>query len=158
MGFGRNNKYYIYGQNSNYQTGRDTLKFFEFDGYSVKEIHSVLFTSDSFITMKKIKNKIYFAKECNVCRYINGSFRVIKTIEGINRGGLIGGRNENDLFFFLPEGIAHYNGTDILNIHKKPGTSSFFDALIFENEIFFVTADIQKRSYIIKGTLKKTAV
>lgn len=149
------NRYYIFGDNMNYRTGSDTGKILEFSDGKIKELQSVLSSVNTNLSMKLINDKIYFVINSNLCRYINNQFQVIKKIEGSSNKYLKGGRNENDLFFSTSEGLAHYNGTDFQLIYKKPGSSVINETLIFENEIFIFAVEMQVRSYIIKGILKK---
>jgi hypothetical protein len=149
-----NGKYYIWGTSGNYVTGEDTLKFLEFDGSKTREIFAQLNTNITSCSMALINGKIYFVKNSDVCRYANGAFTVIKTIAGIEQGFILGGRNENDLFFGMPDGIAHYNGTDLQYVYKKPVSTYIFDIALFENEVFFLVDQMQEKSFIVKGILK----
>lgn len=150
-----NGRYFIWANSNDYSTWTDTLKILEFDGKKVKEIASQQYSDYSGISMTFIKGRTYFFINSDVCRYIDGGIKVIKTIPGINRGYILGGRSENDLFFALPEGVAHYNGTDLQLIYKKPASTYIYDMAIFENEIFILADLIQQKSYIIKGILNE---
>ncbi len=147
--------YYLLGCCSDYITLRDTLKFFEFNGKSIREIYSQLYTDYTSLSMTYIDGKIYYVINNDICRYVNGKFEIKKTINGINRGYILSGRSENDLFFAMPDGIVHYNGTDLQYIYKKPESSLIWDAFVFENEVFFLIDSNKDKSYIVKGILKQ---
>jgi len=149
-----NSNYYLMGTATDYSDWSDTLKFFEFDGNRVREIYSQFYTSNTMLGMILMQGKIYFFINSDMCRYINGRFEVIKTIPGTNKGYVLGGRNENDLFFAMPEGIAHFNGTDLQIIYKKPEFTYIYHLAVFEKEVFIMADVIQEKSYIIKGKLK----
>jgi len=146
--------YYLYSTITNYKDMTDTIKCLEFDGIKLKEIASQLYVNDKNLSMAKINGKIYYFINSDMCRYINGKMEVIKTIEGINRGYVLGGRNENDLFFNLPGAIYQYNGSDLMFICTIPNILRVYDMAIFEKEVFILANLTLNKSYIIKGKLK----
>lgn len=146
-------KYYVMGDVYNTITGRDTVKIIEFDGTILKDLYSVLYSGTDKCSMALIKGEVLFLLNSKICRYKNDSFQDINTFNELIRGYLIGGRNENDLFFNLPEGMAHYNGTDLQIICKPPQPARITRIEIFGDKIFLLAVD-GNNSYMIKGVLK----
>ena len=65
------------------------------------------------------------------------------------------GRNKNDIFISMKDGIAHYNGTDIKYTYHYKGTEEAFSATVLSNDIFILTNDFDNNTnIIIRGKLQ----
>jgi len=144
-------KYYILSSHENPENGKNFYKIYELDGEKITEIYSLQLTVDSFSSMINLNGKIYFSLNKDICCFSGAEFVKIKTIEGINRGEILGGRNVNDLFFAMPEGLGHYNGDDFQIIYKVNISSRITDMVIFDEKIILLSEGNNGISYIIKG-------
>jgi len=151
-----NGKYYILAIYYSSDERINEYRIVEFDGKNIKEFKSPMLTNIMFnVSARMIEGKGYFQIKSNLCRFINDTLKVIKTIEGFSKGYIIGGRNENDVFFGTPDGLAHFNGTDFKIILKNPPSSSIMDMVIFGDTVFAVASESILKGYFIKGVLKK---
>jgi len=49
----------------------------------------------------------------------------------------------------MTDGVAHYNGNNIEYIYNFEGRISITDAVLFENEVFFLAFDISNGNDLI---------
>lgn len=152
---GGNGQYYILGHLFNVIDGSYTISIYEFDKVKIKEIYSLKISSNSYSSMKLIDGKIYFSLNTDLCRYKNDKFIKLKTIEGINGGSILGGRNENDMFWGLPGGLGHFNGTDLQIIYNIAKTETIMDIKTFDDKVFILLPQSGGRNLVIKGIMKK---
>lgn len=115
-----------------------------------------ILNSSNYMSLGKMGNKIYHVNSKKIYRYINGNLNLAVDLEGTNYAGRIWGRSEKD-FFGVTWGftIAHYNGTDLKDIFQLSPDYYVTDALVFDNEIFFIYENsVTGISYILHGILK----
>jgi len=97
----------------------------------------------------------------DIYRYISEDFIKISTINHINFVSQICGRNENDLFLWMKDGLAHYNGKNIEYLFNFAEYSIFMmaDHVLLDKDIFFcgITRDV-KLSLVMHGILKEQKV
>lgn len=81
---------------------------------------------------------------------------LIFEVNATNFGGLVWGRNRNDIFIRMKDGIAHYNGTDWQYLFKSQEPMGLSpNSLVLEKD-FFIPAKLLKTgaNIIYHGTLK----
>ena len=72
----------------------------------------------------------------------NNQFKTIITVDNPDFYQRIWGRNSNDIFLLMTNGLVHYNGSDMeyLFYFDKPRTQ-IYGAALFDKEVFFITEE-----------------
>ncbi len=130
-------------------------EFYEIKNHQLLKIYSGPPTLG--ISLYSIAGNVYFVMGHDVCRYIDGSFVKQFSIDFENFGNQICGRNENDQFIRMTDGIAHYNGVDIEYLFSFPRLSISIkkNAVLFEKEVFFGATSNDRKNLIVHGNLKE---
>lgn len=111
----------------------------------------------SWVEPASIGDKVHFVVGNDLYEYENNSVKKIFNFDGYNFGQAVYGRSMKDLFVRMADGIAHYNGTDIMYLYKFNNNFSSYVGrpLDFGDYIFFNIADIGNgRNYNLRGKLK----
>jgi len=140
---------------SYYGVNADTNRLYEIADNKLKLIYSDATSSTGSANISLIGKQVYFVIGNNICKWENNSFSPIFNVPETSFSHSIYGRNGEDIFLEMTDGIAQYNGTDIQYIYKfshpQIGLSS---AVIFDKEVFFLAYDFQNQlNLIIRGTL-----
>ena len=145
----QSDNYYI--QSFEHQTlTSDSLSIFEYkDDNSIKLIYEGGAGSSTRAFIQKIGDEIYFVIGNTINRYVNNEFQPYLEIPFSNFGFQIFGRNKNDIFLRMTDGIAHFNGNNTEYIYMFEGKISITDAVLFENEVFFLAFDISNGNDLI---------
>lgn len=136
-----NNRYYIQTFIDN-ETKSDTVKLYEYNGNEFKVIYQNYVSENTDCIINDINGYIYVTIGKKIYKYYKDSFEKVLEVNNPNFGGQVWGRNKNDLFIRMFDGIMHYNGTDLQYVLKFPidirfGTS----ALILEKDVFLHAID-----------------
>jgi hypothetical protein len=146
----RNDKYYLVSALNNY-----TTKIYEYDRKELKLIYNYP-PSNAGPAISEIDGYAYIIIDNKIYRYFNGNMEFIFEVDDPNFGGAVWGRNRNDIFVRMQDGLAHYNGTNWQYLFKSPEPIWLtVNCAIFNNEVF-IPAKIQRTGYpiIYHGTLK----
>ncbi len=146
----RNDKYYLMCSQFDY-----TTKIYEYDRKNLKLIYSYP-PSNGGPTIAAIDGYPYLVIDKKIYRYFNGNMEFIFEVSDQNFGGVIWGRNRNDIFIRMQDGLAHYNGTDWQYLFKSIGQTALMpNSVIFDKDIF-IPAKIRTTGYpiIYHGKLK----
>ena len=108
----KDNSFILYSSSVDNMNG-DTIEFYQYDGQFLNCIYSVAHKDCLFNTFNNIGNEILFLISDKVCRYTNGNFNELFSLQHSNLGGQIYGRNEKDMFVRMKDGLAHYNGENL---------------------------------------------
>jgi len=132
-----------------------TYNIYEYDRNNLTKIKSQ--KEDGYgCAIYKIDNHLYYIISKKIYRYWNGNSEYIFEVNDSNQGGLLGGRNRNDILVRMQNGIAHYNGTDwqyLIKFDTKRLLGS--DALVFEKDVFVTAKDyVTGYTLIYHGQLK----
>jgi hypothetical protein len=150
-----NSKVYIMGIKEYGSTQQDTIIFYQYTDKKLNEIYMQNMNKIIFGSINLIDNDVYFLIGNNLDRYINGKFVQIKTFNVTNFGYNVYGRNENDIFIDMLNGIAQYNGQDIQYLYTFKDSGLFIQNLIFNSDVFFSVYDFTTGTNIIlHGVLK----
>lgn len=131
----------IYLRNSRIGNGiyPDSTLIYEYKSGNYKQLYSSVWTKGLQADISLINNEIYFILGNQIAKRVNDQFQTFLQINNSNFYQRIWGRNSKDIFLFMTDGLAHYNGTDIeylFPITKSP--TQIFGAAIFEKEVFFL--------------------
>jgi len=151
------NNIFIQGVKVGY-TVSDTTEFYQLNGNNLKTIYSNSREEIYTGRLNLVDNKVYFTIGRNIFRYLNGVFEKRLSFSNPNYGYAVWGRSEKDLFVRMINGVAHYNGTDL--VYMKTFSNNFTSVVnspvIFKNEVFFAVPDyINKVNLVLIGKLKE---
>ena len=137
--------------------GDDTFEFFELKNNTLTKIYSAAQPQISIASMNSIDGLVYFTIDNDVFRYEKGAFNKCFSIYEKNFGHSISGRNENDIFLWMKDGIAHYNGQDIQYIYQYPRYSLNVNiyGVFFNKDVFFCASErYNNNNLIIHGKIE----
>jgi hypothetical protein len=134
---------YILGYKlSNISDDSAIVAFYELDGDQLKKIYSNTVGKIYWGDISEIDNQVYFLISQDVYKYINGSFAKQFSLSSSNFSYQFWGRNTEDIFVRMMNGVAHYDGTDIQYLYKfPPKLSEVMNPMIFQNDVFFMVLD-----------------
>jgi hypothetical protein len=115
------------------------VEFYEVKGNTLNKISSNKRSQIRWANLSMMNEKCYFVIGQEIFRYINERFIKIFSIAQDEFGNQIFGRNENDFFLLMFNGVAHFNGTDVEYLYhfSPPSINLMKNAVIFEREVFF---------------------
>lgn len=146
----KNDKYYLLLDLSDYSS-----QIMEYNRISLKKIYQCP-PSSTLPGLSAIDGYAYFTIEQKIYRYFRGNMEFIFEVNDQNFGGVVWGRNRNDILIKMHDGIAHYNGTDWKYLFKvaEPTWLEPHSAIL-EKDVF-IPAKIQRTGYpiIYHGILK----
>ncbi len=144
-----NDKYYIVSALNNY-----TTKIYEYDRKNLKLIYTYP-VSNAGPTIASIDGYPYIVAGNKIYMYLNRIMVFIFEVDDPNFGGVIWGRNRNDIIMMMQDGIAEYNGSDWKYLIKSAEAYVSPHSAIFEKDVF-IPAKIRSTgiSIIYHGTLK----
>lgn len=144
-----NNNYYIIGLKESTEVA-DTTMILEFDGNKItKTINKTVHKNLGGNFVQEIDDRIYFTINGQLFTYSNRSLQPIIKNPYPNDYQATIGRNQKDIFWFMQDGIAHYNGENIEYILNLYGSERLTEGMIFENDIYFLAVDISHGLNII---------
>ena len=151
------NKIFIQGIKVGY-TVSDTTEFYQLNGNNLITIYSRSTEEIYTGSLNIVGDEVYFTIGRDIYRYVNGVFEKRLSFSDPNFGYQIYGRSEKDLFVRMINGLAHYNGTDL--VYMKTFDNNFASVVnspvIFRNEVFFAVPDyINKANLVLMGKLKE---
>ena len=149
-----NNNIYVLSFKNNENNNTDSTIIYQFDGKNVKEIYSSDFLAGHFSNLSVIASRVYFVLDNGVYLYNNG-FTLQFNVGNQSFDRNISGRNREDIFLSMRDGIAHYNGTDVQYLyHFHKGIQMSGAPAIFDKEVFFLAYDfVNNLNLIIRGKL-----
>ncbi len=148
------NNCYVLSYRNNDNNNTDSTIIYQYDGQSLKEIYSSDFFAGHSSNLAYIASQVYFILDNGVYSYNNG-FKLLFNVDYPNFYRAICGRNNEDIFLCMKDGIAHYNGTDIQYLyHFHQGIYFSGPPAIFDKEVFFLVYDfVNNINLVIRGKL-----
>lgn len=131
----------------------DTTYVFEYDKKDFKPVLTGDFRHDETVTgISEIDGLVYMQKGSRIYQYWNNKLNVFLDRIPDNYGFRIWGRNENDIFITMKDGIAHYNGKDIQYVYRYNQLVYVKDTICFENSVYILAYDYSiSENIVIKG-------
>jgi len=133
---------------------QDTSKLFILKNEKLKKVEWEKENVDDRIFISITDNELLFGMGDKIKYLSNGKFITLLDVSMTNYNGGFGGRNKNDIFLGLKDGIMHYNGNNLEYIYNAPngvmlalGRRAIFEKEYFQIEFF--------HNYIIHGKLKE---
>lgn len=146
----KNDRYYIVLSLKDYST-----QILEYDRKELKKIYEYP-PSNGGPTVTVIDGYAYFVIGQKIYRYFNNNMEYIFEVNDPNFGGCVWGRNRNDIFTRMQDGLAHYNGTDWKYLFKVAEPARLAPrSAIFDKEVF-IPVRVKRTGYsiIYHGKLK----
>lgn len=153
---GEGKKCVVYAVRRSIDYSQDSAVVYEYDGYGkMNKLFIAELRANNRCNIATVGNSIYLMSDKKLYSYSKGSLKFIMTM-GDAWVRPIGGRSSNDIFFWLSEGLGHYNGTDFQMLYTFTNNVSIRDRIIvFDKSIFFLGKDYTTGNYyFIKGELK----
>lgn len=104
----------------------------------------------------KIGSEVYFIIGYNLYQYSEGRFSLVaelKVDERFKNSGI--GRNTKDIFLFMSDGIAHYNGENSVYLYQTKDKCFIVRGIVFEKDVFFLGRDANGNNLIFHGKLNE---
>jgi hypothetical protein len=151
-----NGKHYLLG--NSFTNNGSLTSIFEYNGQNtISQIYEAPLGLQSGAIVQNINKKTFFTIGNKINKYENGQFKLIVQVNEPKFGGQFFGRSTKDILLRMLDGIAHYNGDNIEYLYKFNNNSniSISDAVVFENDVFFLAADFNNYlNLVLRGTLK----
>ncbi|KAF0149930.1 MAG: hypothetical protein FD143_2654 [Ignavibacteria bacterium] len=139
----KSDRYYIVQWLTDY-----SIKILEYNRKELKEIYEYP-PSNGGPTISIIDGYLYLVIEKKIFRYFNSKMEFIFEVNDPNFGGVVWGRNRNDVLIRMLDGIAHYNGTDWKYLLKSSEPIMLApNCALFSKEVF-IPAKIRRTGYPI---------
>jgi len=141
-------------------SAQDVIAFYQVKTNKLIKLFSTTLENIYLASLHVINNKTYFVIGPDVYEYL-ATGKMVKRLSFPQSEFqcYICGRTEADLFVFMKDGIAHYNGVDLQYLYKFPTArmSGVNDPMIFKKEVFFCIdnplGSIYTRNMILHGRL-----
>jgi hypothetical protein len=145
----KNDKYYLNLWLNDYST-----RILEYDRTSIKTIYKYP-PNNVGPTIAEIDGYPYLVIDVKIYRYFNGNMEFIFEVDDPSFGGVIWGRNRNDILIRMRDGIAHYNGKDWRYLFKTIRDNSLqASCVVLENDVFIPAKLRTGENVIYHGQLK----
>ena len=134
----------------------DSTFIYEYNQGNYTKLYTTIWDK-YWATVSLINNEVYFVLRTEIARRIDNQFKTVLKLDDTNFYENIWGRNSNDIFLEMTDGLAHYNGSNIeyLFHFNKPNTQ-IFGAALFKDDTFFLVHEFQTGlSLIYHGKLKQ---
>lgn len=109
----------------------DTVRLYEYNGKNLKVIYDNYVSENTSCVINDINGYLYVTIGRKIYMYYKDNFEQILEINNPNFGGQTWGRNKNDIFIRMFDGLMHYNGSDTQYILKFPENVSFGTSHLF---------------------------
>jgi hypothetical protein len=147
-------KFYLNGTHFNNQYG-DSSYILQFDGKNIKTLYSGTYGVSQFGTVALVGNEILYILGRRIASFDGVNFNDVININESNYDNDISGRSKFDLFLFMIDGIAHFNGSDVQYLYKINSNVRLASSIIFDKQVIFSAIDFNTgNTLIIKGELK----
>jgi hypothetical protein len=133
----------------------DTSKVFLYNGNSLSEIYSNMETDSYAANIELIGGKVVITFGRNLYTYSNNNFKLFYSVSNSFFYLGIWGTNLKDIFLYMKDGIAHYNGSDVQYLVQHNNFNYRCTGFIVqENTVFFPLYDLSNgKTYMYKGVL-----
>jgi len=139
---------------------QDTITFYNVTHRSFTEIYTLSRAEEESGNFSMIDGQVYFIIAKKIYRYIDGEFVQQFSVTHPEFGYQIYGRNAQDIFLRMQDGLAHYNGNDVQYLYTFPPESRASispSPVLFKDEVFFPVwaPGLQQSNLVLHGTLQE---
>ncbi|MDP2860092.1 MAG: hypothetical protein Q8N98_00055 [bacterium] len=135
---GEQSNVYVQEERIDQQVG-DSIIFYQLNGRQLNRIYPNAVNNPTWGNFGVITGKLIFWMGHDVYSYEGGAFVKQFSIDNPNFNQYLYGRSMKDIFIYMIDGLAHFNGTDIRYLYTwqlGKGTQNLNDAASFDNEVF----------------------
>ncbi|NUN10590.1 MAG: hypothetical protein HUU54_15550 [Ignavibacteriaceae bacterium] len=127
---------------------RDSTLIYEYSGSNFKYIQGSIWDKGTESNISLVNGDVYFVLGKQIAKRAGTEFKTIVEVNSPNFYQRIWGRSSKDIFLFMTDGLAHYNGSDIAYLFYYTDRFSLpfpqiMGAAIFETEVFFIVYEPQ---------------
>lgn len=147
---------YIYGFMNPTDSTSATVSFYKMENNQPHKIFQKATNEITWASPCNIGEHTYFLINKNLTTYNYGEFKNLITFNSNNFNYYVSGRSLKDIFLHNRDGLAHYNGEDIVYLYQFDDSfiSIYHKPLILENEVFFTVKDnLTDANIILMGKL-----
>ncbi len=153
------NNYYILSERNDDNNNTDSINIYQFNGKNLLEAFSS--PAQIHLDIASISSQIFLVSNNNIYALSGHEAVFSKNLEFVSKistnnfWGGIWGRNKDDIFLGLYDGIAHYNGSNIAYLfHFNTYQVGIGGMVLFDKEIFILCYDFTNQiNFIIRGKL-----
>jgi hypothetical protein len=135
---------------------QDSTILYEYYNSNFNKIYSGVWDYENTGDISLILDEVYFIIGKKITTRVNNEFKTFLNLDNTNFNNYIWGLNSKNIFIRMTDGLAHYNGIDIVYLKNfdKPRTQ-IFGAALFEKEVFFIVYEPSTNlNLIYNGKLK----
>lgn len=133
----------------------DTTKIFMLENNSLIQLYSAVNIKKNTNFIQNIGNEMVFVIGYTLNRFSDNNFKKFYDINEDNFGIQVFGKNINNTFVRMENGIAHFNGIDIQYLTKTDDNIPS-EAIVFDKNVFFLANNFTSGNNLIyRGTLKE---
>ena len=146
-------------------SAQHVIAFYQVKPNKLIKLYETTLETIYWVSLHVINDKTYFVIGPDVYEYLaTGKMAKRLSFPQPEFECQICGRTEADLFVYMKDGIAHYNGVDLQYLYKFPTArmGGFNDPMIFEKEVFFCIdnplGSIYTRNMMLHGILTEDSI
>lgn len=122
----------------------DSNLIYSYSGGKYKKLYANLWTKGLQADISLIDYDVYFVLGNKISKRANNQFETFLEIDDPDFYQRIWGRNSKDIFLFMTDGIAHYNGDDIAYLFYFNHPKTYVISIsFFDKEIFIIVVETQ---------------
>jgi hypothetical protein len=130
----------------------DRYHFYEYNEGIVKLLHSGTQAVEEKGSLLQLGNETYFIIGPDFYEYDGTQFNLIgKLSDDPKFLNVAFGRNKNDIFLGMRDGIAHYNGENTEYVYQSDTNIFARWGIVFDDHVFFIGTDPSEKSFVIRG-------
>ena len=150
------NKFYIRTSRIGGGEFIDSTLIYSYSHKKYEKIYASLEMKGLQADLSLIDGHVYFVLGNEIAKRNNNQFETFLQINDPDFYQQIWGRNSKDIFLFMTNGIAHYNGNDIIYLFYFNHPRTYITGVsFFDNEVFFIIGESQTNlSLCYHGILK----
>jgi len=143
----------IYMQVIKFSNTYDTTFIYEYNQGNYTKLYSTIWDK-YWATISLINNEVYFVLRTEIAKRVDNQFKTVLKLNNTKFYERIWGRNSNDIFLEMTDGLVHYNGSDMKYLfHFNKPRTHIWGAALFEKEVFFLVSE-PNLNLIYHGKLK----
>lgn len=128
---------------------------YEFDGKNFKKIYSAPWVTSTFAELSLVGDHLYINHGPDIYQYRNGKWELFYSIKIPDFLFPVSGRSSKDIIVAMYDGVAHYNGSDLVYICRFPKRYDINSNTIFDDGVVITMMDESTGANIIyRGKLK----
>lgn len=133
----------------------DSTFIYRLNQGALQEFLSGSFGYNSYLFMNLIGDQIFILRGQEIFEYENDRLKFLLKVDLPEFEQGFFGRTKKDIFLYMNNGIAHYNGTNIEYIYNSDSDIVFGGGIVFDREIFIISTGLGQggRNFILRGKL-----